>query len=214
MRLLVAVLVLASALSSGIGGLAVLGALGASALLARGPGGSVVLEASSKSTPSPGNTRGAPSATPSARWVRLARAAASTCPGLSWSVLVAIGKVETDWGHGSEVSSAGAEGPMQFLPSTWAEYGAAFGPGAIWRLEPSLLAAAALLCANGGADPRRLPQAIFAYNHSATYVEEVLSLARQLSEELPNDPSPSLPGLRREFTFPSAQGDVSVARPS
>lgn len=214
MRWLVALLVLASALSTALGGLAVLGTLGTSGVLAAGPSGPVVLEASFGSAPSRRDAVGAPSAKPDNRWVRLAREAASTCPGLPWSVLVAIGKVETDWGHGSEVSAAGAEGPMQFLPSTWAEYGAAFGPSAIWRLESSLFAAAALLCANGGANTATLPDAVFAYNHSEAYVERVLGLARQLARKASGSPSPGLPGLRPEFTSPSAEGDVHVARPS
>ena len=49
--------------------------------------------------------------------------AATTCPGLPWGVLAAIGQVETDHGRNKAVSSAGAMGPMQFLPSSWAAYG-------------------------------------------------------------------------------------------
>jgi hypothetical protein len=56
--------------------------------------------------------------------------AAPTCPGLDWTVLAAIGKIETD--HGRDpvmVSSAGAVGPMQFEPSTFAEYANPVPPG-------------------------------------------------------------------------------------
>lgn len=183
MRLLVALLALASGLSVGLGGLAAVGTLASSDLAMSGASGPPTQGPPVGSTPGHRAEPGRPSGRPSARWVRLAQFAASSCPGLPWSVLVAIGKVESDWGRGGEISSAGAEGPMQFLPSTWAEYGAAFGPSAIWRLEPSLFAAAALLCANGGGSAATLPAAIFAYNHSATYVAEVLGLARQLDEE-------------------------------
>ena len=57
---------------------------------------------------------------PVAEFMRLYRAAATTCPGLSWTVLAAIGQVET--GHGRDVATsyAGAMGPMEFMPATFA----------------------------------------------------------------------------------------------
>lgn len=51
------------------------------------------------------------------------QSAASTCDGLDWTVLAAIHKVETSFGLGRATSSKGAQGPMQFMPSTWAAYG-------------------------------------------------------------------------------------------
>ncbi len=51
-------------------------------------------------------------------------AAARYCPGLSWTVLAAIGQIESDDGQNMGPSTAGALGPMQFLPSTWAQSGA------------------------------------------------------------------------------------------
>jgi len=63
-----------------------------------------------------------------ADYLALYQAAALSCPGLDWSVLAAIGKVETDHGRStlpgihSGHNSAGAEGPMQFLPATFAGY--------------------------------------------------------------------------------------------
>ena len=49
--------------------------------------------------------------------------AAKYCPGLSWTVLAAIGQIESGHGTNNGPSSAGALGPMQFLPSTWAVWG-------------------------------------------------------------------------------------------
>ncbi len=49
--------------------------------------------------------------------------AAGAAYGIPWQVLAAINEVETDYGRDLSVSSAGAEGWMQFLPSEWGQYG-------------------------------------------------------------------------------------------
>ena len=107
--------------------------------------------------------------------------AAKYCPGLSWTVLAAIAQVESGDGANEGPSSAGAEGPMQFLPSTWAMWGTVgFGQtGApdIWNAFDAVPSAARLLCASGGGSSTTLPGAIFAYNHATWYVNEVLALA-------------------------------------
>lgn len=116
-----------------------------------------------------------------ATWLPLARHAAATCPGLPSSVLVAIGHVESSLGLQPWTSSAGAMGPMQFLPSTWAAYGAdGDGDGVTDIMNPvdAVHGAARLLCANGGADPNRLASAVWNYNHSHDYVRQVMSLSR------------------------------------
>lgn len=116
-----------------------------------------------------------------ASWLRVAREAAATCPGLSSAVLVAIGSVESSLGLQPGTSSAGAVGPMQFLPSTWAAYGAdgdRDGVSDVMNPVDAVHGAARLLCANGGADPERLHSALWNYNHSDDYVRQVVSLAR------------------------------------
>src|SRR5262245_11918219 len=109
--------------------------------------------------------------------------AARYCPGMSWTVLAAIGQIESGDGANVGPSSAGAEGPMQFLPSTWREWGiTAFGePGPPDVMDPydAVPSAARLLCAAGAGTPAGLPGAILAYNHAGWYVAEVLALARQ-----------------------------------
>jgi hypothetical protein len=109
--------------------------------------------------------------------------AARYCPGMSWTVLAAIGQIESGDGANTGPSTAGAEGPMQFLPSTWQEWGiSAFGePGPPDVMDPydAVPSAARLLCAAGAGSPAGLPGAILAYNHASWYVAEVLALAQQ-----------------------------------
>jgi cell wall-associated NlpC family hydrolase len=97
---------------------------------------------------------------------------AGTKYGIPWTVLAAIGKVESGFGANDGPSSAGALGPMQFEPSTWALYG---DGGNIMDPADAIPAAARLLAANGA--PGNLQQAIFAYNHSGSYVTDVLDQA-------------------------------------
>jgi membrane-bound lytic murein transglycosylase B len=120
---------------------------------------------------------------PPEEFFRLYRAAAPTCPGLSWTVLAAIGQVES--GHGRDVSTsyAGAMGPMQFLPATFAVYAVDGNhDGTLDIMDPAdaIFTAARYLCANGaGAGGQSLYQAIWNYNHADWYVQMVLALAQQ-----------------------------------
>ena len=115
--------------------------------------------------------------------------AARYCPGMSWTVLAAIGQIESGDGTNMGPSSAGALGPMQFLPSTWREWGiTAFGEsGAPDIMDPfdAVPAAARLLCAAGAGSGSAsgLRGAIFAYNHATWYVNEVLALALQYARD-------------------------------
>jgi hypothetical protein len=117
-----------------------------------------------------------------ANYVALYHAAAPTCPGLSWTVLAAIGQVET--GHGSDTSTspAGAMGPMQFLPDTWAMVavdGNGDGRKDIQNPADAIFTAAKYLCSNGAGSAARLASAIWNYNHADWYVALVLALAAQ-----------------------------------
>ncbi|QGK70311.1 peptidoglycan DD-metalloendopeptidase family protein [Allosaccharopolyspora coralli] len=125
-----------------------------------------------------------------ANYLALYRAAAPHCPGLDWSILAAIGKVETNHGRldapgvlaGENASGAG--GPMQFLEPTFEEVvsqheippGGAVPPS---RYVPhdAIYAATFYLCDNGARDNRDLYGAIFTYNHADWYVRKVLTQA-------------------------------------
>ena len=119
--------------------------------------------------------------------------AAATCPGLPWTVLAAIGTVESGNGTSdlpgvhSGANFAGAEGPMQFEPATFAAYDEPVPPGGANPPSPydptdAVYAAARDLCANGGRNGADLTNAVFAYNHSDSYVTEVLGLAQSYGE--------------------------------
>jgi hypothetical protein len=140
--------------------------------------------------------RAAPSPSRSAKsdipttYLRRYRQAVRRCPGLSWSVLAAVGKVESDHGRSrlpgvsSGWNRAGAAGPMQFgigvgrAGNAWARYGADFdqdGRTSVYDPGDAIPAAADYLCANGA--PHRLDQALYAYNHSWAYVTKVKAIA-------------------------------------
>lgn len=121
-------------------------------------------------------------------YLQLFRASAARyCPGLSWTVLAAIGQIESGDGSNMGPSSAGALGPMQFLPSTWREWGiTAFGesgPPDIMDPFDAVPAAARLLCAAGAGSAGGLYGAVFAYNHATWYVNEVLTLAGEYARD-------------------------------
>ena len=118
----------------------------------------------------------------------LYRQAAATCPGLPWTVLAAIGTVESGNGTStlpgvhSGANSAGAEGPMQFEPATFSQYDEPIPPGGANPPSPynptdAIYAAARDLCANGGQNGADLAAAVYAYDHASWYVTEVLDLA-------------------------------------
>jgi len=114
--------------------------------------------------------------------------AARYCPGLSWTVLAAIGQIESADGQNMGPSTAGALGPMQFLPSTWRTWGIdGFGDtGTPDIMNPfdAVPSAARLLCADGAAGGgQQLRGAIFDYNHATWYVDEVLTLAAEYARE-------------------------------
>jgi hypothetical protein len=124
--------------------------------------------------------------------------------GVPWQVLASINKIETAFGTNLNVSSAGAMGWMQFIPSSWEAYGVdANGDGREDPYNPvdAICAAANYLKAAGAHED--LYGAIFAYNHADWYVQEVLLYARAYGK-LPADLVGSLTGLTEGAHFPVA----------
>src|SRR4029453_15330725 len=126
--------------------------------------------------------------------------AADSCPGLPWSVLAAIGKVETDHGRStapgvqSGANFAGAAGPMQIgiggkAGNTWGAYAidADGGGASVYNPIDAIFTAANYLCQNGADRGANVAGAIFAYNHANWYVTKVLATAS------PSPPSQALP---------------------
>ena len=104
-----------------------------------------------------------------AAYLRLYITAADRCPGLSWTVLAGVGKVESDHGRNDGPSTAGAVGPMQFEPGTFRSYGVdGDGDGRTDPLDPAdaIPAAADYLCALGVVDHPR--DALVAYTCGST----------------------------------------------
>jgi hypothetical protein len=166
---------------------------------------------------------------------RAAAAFAPTSCGIGWSLIAAIGRVESDHGRfagavlhtdglstppviGIELNGDGtalvrdtdrgrldgdpvydrAVGPMQFIPSTWAIYGRtpAGALGNPFRISDAAAAAARYLCAAGGnlSTTAGQARAVFAYNHSDSYVAMVLTLAaRYAGTAVPSIPTPTAP---------------------
>ena len=126
--------------------------------------------------------------------------------GVRWELLAAINEIETDYGRNLNVSSAGAQGWMQFMPATWKQYGTdANGDGERDPYNPvdAIFAAARYLRAAGVATDVR--KAVFAYNHANWYVDSVLMRARLIGGT-PADLIGSLTGL--------TQGRFPVAAPA
>ena len=110
-----------------------------------------------------------------ASYLALARKAGAAY-GVPWPVLDAIAYEESGFGTDDGPSSAGALGPMQFLPAAWAEFG---DGGNITDPADAIPAAARMLAADGA--PGNLQQAIFAYNHAGWYVDAILAQAARYS---------------------------------
>jgi hypothetical protein len=135
--------------------------------------------------------------------------------GIPWEVLASINKIETAFGTNLNVSSAGAVGWMQFIPSTWATYGVdANGDGRKDPYNPvdAICSAANYLNAAGG--QKDLYKAILAYNHADWYAQEVLLYAKAYGK-LPENLVGSLTGLTQGAHFPVAADaryadDISV----
>jgi cell wall-associated NlpC family hydrolase len=125
-----------------------------------------------------------------AAYLPLYQAAADSCPGLPWSVLAAIGKVESNHGRSTApgvttgANFAGAAGPMQIgiggkAGNTFAGYAVdADGGGAdVYNPADAVFTAANYLCRNGAERGADVAKAVFAYNHADWYVTKVLAVA-------------------------------------
>jgi membrane-bound lytic murein transglycosylase B len=99
--------------------------------------------------------------------------------GVGWHVLAAVNFVETAFGKLRTDSTAGAQGPMQFLPATWRAYGLG---GNVRKPRDAILGAANYLRASGA--PRDYRRALYAYNRSSLYVDAVMRYANQMKRDL------------------------------
>jgi membrane-bound lytic murein transglycosylase B len=121
--------------------------------------------------------------------------------GVGWNVLAAINFVETAFGRVAGVSTAGAQGPMQFMPSTFAAYGAG---GDIHDPRDAIMAAGRYLKANDFAANR--DRALYRYNNSWDYVRAVNDYAGVLA----NDPAGFRSYHRWDVYVTTTAGDVRL----
>ncbi len=124
---------------------------------------------------------------------------AESASGVGWNYLAAINLIETGFGRIAGVSTAGAQGPMQFLPSTFAAYGEG---GDILSPHDSIMAAGRYLAANGFADDR--DHALYRYNNSNQYVQAVNHYAAVLAA----DPAAFAGYHRWDVYYYTSAGDV------
>ena len=116
---------------------------------------------------------------PRAEYMRLYKQSAAKYGfARDWYILAAVGQVESNHGQNMGPSTAGAMGPMQFLPSTWATSGVdGDGNGTANIMDPrDAIPAAAGYLKEGGA-PRDWYAALYSYNHADWYVKKVLAVA-------------------------------------
>jgi len=119
--------------------------------------------------------------------------------GVGWNYLAAINFIETHFGSVQGPSTAGAQGPMQFLPTTFAAYGQG---GDIHSPHDSILAAGRYLAANGFANDR--DHAIYRYNHANQYVRAVNQYATLIAA----DPAAFAGNYRWDVYLFTTAGDV------
>jgi membrane-bound lytic murein transglycosylase B len=122
--------------------------------------------------------------------------------GVPWTVLAAVNLVETGLGRIVGLSTAGAQGPMQFMPATWAAYGMG---GDVWNTRDAVLGAANYLAANGADDGAAgISAALYRYNHSDHYVRGVEHYAALLAAD-----SRAFLGVHAwQVVFSTLRGDV------
>lgn len=141
---------------------------------------------------------------PPAKQLRGHMVAAEKRFGVEWEVLAAIMLVETKFGRVRSASSTGAQGPMQFMPGTWKQYGMG---GDVQNARDAVMAAANYLKASGA--PGNYRRAVFAYNHDDRYVNAVLAHARQIKR----DPRSFYAYYNWQVFVLSKKGDVRLTGP-
>jgi membrane-bound lytic murein transglycosylase B len=121
-----------------------------------------------------------------------------------WNLLAAVNFVETKFGKLRSASAAGAQGPMQFMPATWRQYGLG---GNVRDAHDAILGAANYLHASGA--PRDLRDALHHYNPSRAYVDAVLRYARRIGA----DPTMFYALYSWQVFVKTPQGDRRVTGP-
>jgi membrane-bound lytic murein transglycosylase B len=124
--------------------------------------------------------------------------------GVSWQILAAVNYIETKFNKIRSASSAGAQGPMQFLRSTWQRYGMG---GNIYSPHDAILGAANYLHASGA--PGNYRQALYAYNHADAYVDAVLIYAHRMMK----DPRQFFEYYSWQLFVITTRGDVQLTGP-
>ena len=117
---------------------------------------------------------------------------------VSWTYLAAINLVETRMGRIRGLSPAGARGPMQFMPQTWARY----GQGDVDNPRDAILAAGRYLKATGA--PRNMNAALFSYNNSWNYVRAI----KAYSSVMALDPRAYYGYYYWQVVVPTPSGDL------
>jgi membrane-bound lytic murein transglycosylase B len=118
--------------------------------------------------------------------------------GIEWQYLAAINLVETRMGRIRGLSEAGAQGPMQFMPATWGQY----GRGDVNDDHDAILGAARYLKAAGA--PANMAKALFAYNHAQAYVNALIDYA----DAMKSDPSEFRGYWGWQVYYPTKDGPI------
>jgi Transglycosylase SLT domain len=124
--------------------------------------------------------------------------------GIPWQLLASINLVETRFGRLTGPSTAGAQGPMQFIPSTWAAYG---NGGDVNDPHDAIMGAARYLRASGA--PSDLRSAVFSYNHADAYVNAILTYYN----EMRRDPRNFYAYYFWQVFVKTTKGDVQLTGP-
>jgi membrane-bound lytic murein transglycosylase B len=120
---------------------------------------------------------------------------------VGWEYLAAINLVETAMGRIRGTSVAGAQGPMQFIPSTWARW----GRGDVDDPADAIMAAARYLASNGFArGPRGVANALYEYNNHPAYVRGVTAYAKVMERR----PRAFLAYHQWDVYYLTSEGDV------